>query len=359
MPIARLAHLAGIWHARVNDAKGAAAAPLQDAMSSAPRAAASVPSWSTPASASCASIALRRCRSLAPVDDLKTTVWWFVAVPLAFAAVTVPFMLRDGEHAGQTLGKQLFGLRVIDDSHGVVSPRPRDRARAAREGAVRDGLGLSDLHPRDRQRGWSAFDPERRGLQDRATGTRVVRAPRPVSEPAPPPLVADLHVHYPMHVLSGDRDVTLGRMVRIRRREGVGDKFRGAVLALASRLLNYRSWDAGPRVTVDFLAAGGVRVALSVLYSPFDEMDLDERYGALPEPGYFARLLEQLEQVEAEVAGHAGATIVHDDRRARPRARRRRSSASCTASRAASTSARPRPTSTPTSRRSPGAASPT
>ena len=133
-----------------------------------------------------------------------------------------------------------------------------------------------------------------------------------MSEPAPLPLVADLHVHYPMHVLSGDRDVTLGRMVRIRRREGVGDKFRSAVLALASRLLNYRSWDAGPRVTVDFLAAGGVRVALSVLYSPFDEMDLDERYGALPEPGYFARLLEQLEQVEAEVAGHSGATIVHD-----------------------------------------------
>ena len=133
-----------------------------------------------------------------------------------------------------------------------------------------------------------------------------------MSEPGPLPLVADLHVHYPMHVLSGDRDVTLGRMVRIRRRQGVGDKFRGAVLALASRLLNYRSWDAGPRVTVDFLAAGGVRVALSVLYSPFDEMDLDERYGALPEPGYFARLLEQLEQVEAEVAGHAGATVVHD-----------------------------------------------
>ena len=133
-----------------------------------------------------------------------------------------------------------------------------------------------------------------------------------MSEPSPPPLVADLHVHYPMHVLSGDRDVTLGRMVRVRRRQGVGDKFRGAVLALASRLLNYRSWDAGPRVTADFLAAGGVRVALSVLYSPFDEMDLDERYGALPEPGYFARLLEQMAQVEAEVAGHAGATIVHD-----------------------------------------------
>lgn len=131
-----------------------------------------------------------------------------------------------------------------------------------------------------------------------------------MSEPGPRQLVADLHVHYPMHVLSGDRDVTLGRMVRVRRRQGVGDKGRGAILWVASRLLNYRSWDAGPRVTVDFLAAGGVRLALSVLYSPFDEMDLDEDYGAAPEPGYFARLLEQLEQVEAEVGGHAGATVV-------------------------------------------------
>jgi microsomal dipeptidase-like Zn-dependent dipeptidase len=134
-----------------------------------------------------------------------------------------------------------------------------------------------------------------------------------VSAPEAPPLVADLHVHYPMHVLSGDRDVTLGRMVRVRRREGAGNKARGAILWVASRLLNYRSWDAGPRVTVDFLAAGGVRVALSVLYSPFDEMDLDEPYGALPEPGYFGRLLEQLEQVEAEIGEHAGATVVHDE----------------------------------------------
>ena len=66
-------------------------------------------------------------------------------------------------------------------------------------------------------------------------------------------------------------------------------------------------------MTADFLAAGGVRVGLSVLYSPFDEMDLDEPYGALPEPGYFGRLLEQLEQVEAEIGGHAGATVVHDE----------------------------------------------
>jgi microsomal dipeptidase-like Zn-dependent dipeptidase len=133
-----------------------------------------------------------------------------------------------------------------------------------------------------------------------------------VSEPGPPPLVADLHVHYPMHVLSGDRERTLGRMTRVRPRPGLGDKFRGAVLWVASRLLNYRSWDAGPRVTAEFLAAGGVRVALSVLYSPFDEMDLDEPYGAAPEAGYFGRLLEQIDRIEADVAGRPATTVAHD-----------------------------------------------
>jgi microsomal dipeptidase-like Zn-dependent dipeptidase len=133
-----------------------------------------------------------------------------------------------------------------------------------------------------------------------------------VSDPTSPPLVADLHVHYPMHVLSGDRERTLGHMTRVRPRRGLGDKFRGAVLWVASRLLNYRSWDAGPRVTADFLAAGGVRVALSVLYSPFDEMDLDEPYGAAPEPGYFGRLLEQIDLVEDDVAGRPQATVAHD-----------------------------------------------
>ena len=125
------------------------------------------------------------------------------------------------------------------------------------------------------------------------------------------PLVADLHVHYPMHVVAGDREAALQRMVRVRDRDGGINKLQGAVLWVASRLLNYRSWDAGPRVTLDFLAQGGVRVALSVLYQPFDEMDLDEPYGALPETAYFGRLVEQLETIEAEVEGSPDAVVVH------------------------------------------------
>src|SRR5204862_5590853 len=75
-----------------------------------------------------------------------------------------------------------------------------------------------------------------------------------------------------------------------------------ALFRLASRFGNYASFDSGPRVTVPLLRSGGVGVALSVLYSPFDEMDLGKRYPAPPDATYFPSLVRQLEDVEAEVA---------------------------------------------------------
>src|SRR5436305_9762981 len=80
------------------------------------------------------------------------------------------------------------------------------------------------------------------------------------------------------------------------------DRARSALVRLASRFGNYASFESGPRVTVPLLRSGGVGVALSVLYSPFDEMDLGKRYPALPDATYFPSLLRQLEDVEAEVA---------------------------------------------------------
>jgi microsomal dipeptidase-like Zn-dependent dipeptidase len=125
------------------------------------------------------------------------------------------------------------------------------------------------------------------------------------------PLVADLHAHYPMHVVAGDREATLRRMTRVRGRQGLRERLQGAALWVASRLFNYPRLDAGPRVTIDFLAAGGVRVALSVLFSPFDELDFDEPYGAAPEAAYFDRLVAQLELIETELQGHPRAVIAH------------------------------------------------
>ena len=110
-----------------------------------------------------------------------------------------------------------------------------------------------------------------------------------------------MHCHYPMHLLVEEPNPTLERMVRIRRPHWV-NKLRGAVLALAARLFNYRRYDDHWRVDLEGLEASDVRVVFSVLYQPFAEMDLDEPPGAPPEPGYFADLTEQLETVERKLA---------------------------------------------------------
>lgn len=179
VPLGRLAHVTGIWRRRVADAAGAERPHLftRDELG--------VPSRRFGAFVvdtllgGVASILLVFPLSLLGVtDDVETTLWWFIGVPIAFAAVTVPFMLREGEHAGQSLGKQLFGLRVVCDSHGVVNP---GRA-TARELLVKAPFWTGSISllfiPALVNGVWSILDPERRGLQDRATGTRVVRAGR-------------------------------------------------------------------------------------------------------------------------------------------------------------------------------------
>jgi microsomal dipeptidase-like Zn-dependent dipeptidase len=52
-------------------------------------------------------------------------------------------------------------------------------------------------------------------------------------------------------------------------------------------------------------------VALSVLYAFFDEVDLDEPYGAKPEAGYIDDLMNELDLVEHEIAtDHAAEAVV-------------------------------------------------
>jgi microsomal dipeptidase-like Zn-dependent dipeptidase len=80
------------------------------------------------------------------------------------------------------------------------------------------------------------------------------------------------------------------------------DALRSALIRTASRLGNYQSFQSGPRVTVPLLREGNVSVVLSVLHSPFDEMDLNKRYGSPPDAAYFPTLLRQLEDVERELA---------------------------------------------------------
>lgn len=115
-------------------------------------------------------------------------------------------------------------------------------------------------------------------------------------------MIADLHVHYPMRVVEDVTTVTAREAVE------------GLLLRAAGRLFSDRTPASGYRVTVDGLRAGGVGVALSVLYRPLQEMDLGKPYGSPPDDKYFRLLVRDVERVEAEVGGHHRDVIrvVHD-----------------------------------------------
>jgi microsomal dipeptidase-like Zn-dependent dipeptidase len=123
-------------------------------------------------------------------------------------------------------------------------------------------------------------------------------------------VLSDLHAHYPMHVVSdAPSGRTVDRMRTLRGRDDLRDKVRALVLSIATRLGNDDSWWSGFRVTVPLIRQGSARVIFSVLYRPFEEMDLDKRYGAPPAGQYFAGLLEDIERVEADVAAKDPAEI--------------------------------------------------
>jgi microsomal dipeptidase-like Zn-dependent dipeptidase len=73
------------------------------------------------------------------------------------------------------------------------------------------------------------------------------------------------------------------------------------VLEVLSRLFNYQGPKGAPSVTVELARRGEVGAVLSVLYAPFDEMDLAEPYGAPPRSRYFASLRDQMALVEHEI----------------------------------------------------------
>src|SRR5881628_3847943 len=113
-------------------------------------------------------------------------------------------------------------------------------------------------------------------------------------------MIVDLHAHYPMHLSAAS---TLARMTD-HHRSGVGDRIRAFVLNLANRLANYPA-SGQPAVTIPNLKAGGVGVVLSVLYQPFDEMDLAKKYGSPPVGSYFEDLEAQIQGVEADITRFA------------------------------------------------------
>jgi microsomal dipeptidase-like Zn-dependent dipeptidase len=117
----------------------------------------------------------------------------------------------------------------------------------------------------------------------------------------------DLHAHYPMHLIPS-ADQTVQALVASTRgtNPSIRDRFRAQLVSIASRLANYPTFTSGPAVTIPHMKAGGFGAILSVLYSPFDEMDVTKLYGygLPPEPHYFDSLVRQLELVEEDIASN-------------------------------------------------------
>jgi microsomal dipeptidase-like Zn-dependent dipeptidase len=128
-------------------------------------------------------------------------------------------------------------------------------------------------------------------------------------------MIVDWHGHYPMQVVE---DLTpasaLERMRHVGGRATLGDRMRALLLNVLSRLMSNKDWWSGYRITLDGMREANVGVMMSVLFRPFEEMDLGKHYAAPPENAYFPKLIEDLEAVEAHVAGldPARIRIAHD-----------------------------------------------
>jgi microsomal dipeptidase-like Zn-dependent dipeptidase len=122
-------------------------------------------------------------------------------------------------------------------------------------------------------------------------------------------MLADLHAHYPMRVVEDlTPQDTVNRMRTLRGRP-FGEKVRAAILWIASTLFSNRDWWSGYRIDVDKMRKGNVKVALSVLYRPFEEIDLSKSYADPPDGEYFSKLKADLLEVEEEVATHGDSVI--------------------------------------------------
>src|SRR4051794_39956140 len=113
-------------------------------------------------------------------------------------------------------------------------------------------------------------------------------------------MIADLHAHYPMHLDPGVRG---NLFALLRTRPGqlrLRDHLRALGVNAASQFLNYPSLLSGPRVRVPWMVEGDVGVALSVLYSFFDEADRRPPRGS----AYLDELIRQADLVEARVHEH-------------------------------------------------------
>jgi microsomal dipeptidase-like Zn-dependent dipeptidase len=122
--------------------------------------------------------------------------------------------------------------------------------------------------------------------------------------------IADLHCHYPMHVL-GDRS---HEAVDDRRSCGGRwfwlDGLRALVLNTAARIMNHSSWRATWRVDLEGLRKAKAGLVLSVLYDPAFEL-LVIPAQQRPRRGAFDAIMCQLHCVEQELARLPPGSVPH------------------------------------------------
>ncbi len=114
-------------------------------------------------------------------------------------------------------------------------------------------------------------------------------------------MLVDLHAHYPMHLLDDEQQRTHERA-----RNWWRQRWQSRVVDLISRFANYQGPGDTPSVTEALMRDGDVGVALSMLYQPFDEMDLSKSYGSPPQEGYFDDIVDQRRMVEDHANAHPG-----------------------------------------------------
>ena len=109
---------------------------------------------------------------------------------------------------------------------------------------------------------------------------------------------ADLHCHYPMHLLTSEYDPPGYKASFLER---MRDFIQPRVIALAAHLLNDRNWGAGWRVEMPYVEQSGAGLICSMLYWPAAEFDLSRKYGSPPIEQYWKDVEFQLQAVEKDL----------------------------------------------------------
>jgi uncharacterized RDD family membrane protein YckC len=118
-------------------------------------------------------------------EDAPAAAFYFAVMPLAYATATVPFMLRGGTRHGQSLGKQVMRIRVVDAEGDRLRPSQILVREVVTKSLLLFGIAfLLAYVPLLVDLVMTVRDPQRRSIEDRVATTRVVRASVAAVEPA-------------------------------------------------------------------------------------------------------------------------------------------------------------------------------